>query len=157
MGFLGAYNVWSILQGHVETEAVKDAFAEAALVLDIPIMIATAVACLPIFFTGHRIARWEGALFFLYYPAYMTYLILDATEHSTSAGFGLVMTGFVMPLTVVTLVVCSNAAMVRPSLEKPECAQLRVRAHRHRLRSSQTACVPPYEGRRPPARPRGIH
>jgi cation:H+ antiporter len=81
--------------------------SEAALVLDIPIMIATAVACLPIFFTGHRIARWEGALFFLYYLAYMTYLILDATEHSTSAGLGLVMTGFVMPLTVVTLVVCA--------------------------------------------------
>jgi cation:H+ antiporter len=80
--------------------------SEAALVLDIPIMIAAAVACLPIFFTGHRIARWEGALFFLYYLAYMTYLVLDATEHSGSDGFGLVMTGFVMPLTVVTLVVC---------------------------------------------------
>jgi cation:H+ antiporter len=80
--------------------------SEAALVLDIPIMIATAVACLPIFFTGHRIARWEGSLFFLYYLAYMTYLVLDATEHSASAGFGLVMTGFVLPLTVVTLVVC---------------------------------------------------
>ena len=30
-----------------------------ALRLDIPIMIAVAVACLPIFFTGHIIARWE--------------------------------------------------------------------------------------------------
>jgi cation:H+ antiporter len=80
--------------------------SEAALSLDIPIMIAASVACLPIFFTGHRIARWEGALFFLYYLAYIAYLVLDATEHSSSAGFGLVMTGFVMPLTVVTLVVC---------------------------------------------------
>ena len=34
--------------------------SEAALNLDIPIMIATAVACLPIFFTGHSISRWEG-------------------------------------------------------------------------------------------------
>jgi len=80
--------------------------SEAALTLDIPIMIATAVACLPIFFTGHRIARWEGGLFFLYYLAYMTYLVLDATAHSGSAGFALVMTGFVLPLTVITLIVC---------------------------------------------------
>ena len=80
--------------------------SEAALTLDIPIMIATAVACLPIFFTGHRIARWEGGLFFLYYLAYMTYLVLDATAHSGSAGFALVMTGFVLPLTVVTWIVC---------------------------------------------------
>jgi len=80
--------------------------SEAALTLDIPIMIATAVACLPIFFTGHRIARWEGGLFFLYYLAHMTYLVLDATAHSGSAGFALVMTGFVLPLTVVTWIVC---------------------------------------------------
>lgn len=82
----------------------------AALTLDIPIMIATAVACLPIFFTGHRIARWEGGLFFLYYLAYITYLVLDATGHSGSTGFALVMTGFVLPLTVVTLVVCTLRA-----------------------------------------------
>ena len=84
--------------------------SEAALALDIPIMIATAVACLPIFLTGHRIARWEGGLFFLYYLAYITYLVLDATGHSNSDGFGLVMTGFVLPLTVVTLVVCTLRA-----------------------------------------------
>ncbi len=84
--------------------------SEAALALNIPIMIATAVACLPIFFTGHRIARWEGGLFVLYYLAYITYLVLDATGHSGSAGFALVMTGFVLPLTVITLVVCTLRA-----------------------------------------------
>jgi len=26
-------------------------------------MIAAAVACLPIFYIGHRISRWEGGLF----------------------------------------------------------------------------------------------
>jgi len=84
--------------------------SQAALALGIPIMIATAVACMPIFLTGHSIARWEGGLFFLYYLAYMTYLVMDATGHSDSEGFGLVMTGFVMPLTVVTLVVCTLRA-----------------------------------------------
>ena len=42
----------------------------AALQFDIPFMIAVAVACLPIFFTGYRIARWEGAIFLAYYVAY---------------------------------------------------------------------------------------
>jgi cation:H+ antiporter len=35
----------------------------AALRFDIPVMIAVAVACLPVFFSGGRIARWEGGLF----------------------------------------------------------------------------------------------
>jgi cation:H+ antiporter len=82
----------------------------AALALDIPIMIATAAACLPIFFTGHRIARWEGGLFFAYYLAYMVYLVLDATNHSGSEGFGLIMVVFVIPLTLLTLAVCTLRA-----------------------------------------------
>ena len=91
----------------------------AALVLDIPIMLATAVACLPIFFTGHLIARWEGGLFFFYYLAYMTYLVMDSTGHAASEDFELVMGTFVIPLTLVTLFVCSfrswreRAAVVR--------------------------------------------
>ena len=69
----------------------------------VPVMIA--VACLPIFLTGHVIARWEGGWFFFYYLAYTAYLILDATErglHRTLAG---IMGLFIIPLTVVTLVV----------------------------------------------------
>ena len=31
---------------------------------------------------GHRIARWEGALFLGYYAAYVLYLILAATQHA---------------------------------------------------------------------------
>ncbi len=84
---------------------------DAALALDMPVMIASAVACLPIFFTGHRIARWEGGLFFAYYLAYMAYLVLDATGHRAEADFAWVMGLFVIPLTVVTLGVCSVRAL----------------------------------------------
>jgi cation:H+ antiporter len=83
----------------------------AALALDIPIMIAAAVACLPIFLTGHHIARWEGALFFFYYIAYLAYLVLDATQHAGSEGFALVMTTFVIPLTILTLGICTLRAL----------------------------------------------
>ena len=33
--------------------------SDAAIALDLPFMVAVSIACLPIFFTGHRIARWR--------------------------------------------------------------------------------------------------
>ncbi|MGB7440970.1 MAG: calcium/sodium antiporter [Coleofasciculaceae cyanobacterium] len=76
-----------------------------ALTFDIPVMIAVAIACLPIFFTGYRINRWEGFLFLAYYFAYTLYLILNATEHDALDEFSDIMMTFVVPLTVVTLVI----------------------------------------------------
>jgi cation:H+ antiporter len=79
--------------------------APAIVRFDLLVMLAVALACLPIFFTGHRIARWEGGLFLAYYVAYTLYLVLDATGHGALPVFSLVMLEFVVPLTVVTLVV----------------------------------------------------
>lgn len=79
--------------------------AGQALRFDIPVMILVAVACLPIFFTGHKIARWEGALFFGYYVAYTVALVLMATSSRSLPMFGILMFGFVGPITVATLLV----------------------------------------------------
>lgn len=79
--------------------------SEAAIGLEIPLLIAVSVACLPIFFTGGTINRWEGALFLGYYIAYTTYLILNATQHDLLPAFNSVMLYFVVPLTVVTIAV----------------------------------------------------
>ncbi|MEH8119371.1 calcium/sodium antiporter [Aeromonas allosaccharophila] len=76
-----------------------------ALQFDIPVMIAVALACLPIFFTGYTIARWEGALFLAYYIGYTTWLILHATSSPLQSQFSAALTGFVLPLTAITLVV----------------------------------------------------
>src|SRR5690606_1953270 len=78
---------------------------------DIPIMTAVAVACLPIFFTGHVIARWEGLLLLGYYVAYVGYLLLRASEHARLETFSTVMLAFVVPITVVTLAVLTYRAM----------------------------------------------
>ncbi|MBL8177469.1 MAG: calcium/sodium antiporter, partial [Bryobacterales bacterium] len=51
-----------------------------ALEADMPIMIAVAFACFPVFFRG-VIGRWEGAVFLAYYVAYVGYLVLHATGH----------------------------------------------------------------------------
>ncbi|MFN2371909.1 MAG: calcium/sodium antiporter [Candidatus Krumholzibacteriia bacterium] len=75
----------------------------AALRFDIPVMTAVALACLPVFFTGQVIARWEGGLFLGYYAAYTAYLVLAATSHDALPVFSRVMLLFVVPLTAVTL------------------------------------------------------
>jgi cation:H+ antiporter len=87
--------------------------ADGALYFDMPVMMATAAACLPIFFTGHRIDRWEGALLLGHYAAYLAYLILDATGHDASRPFGLAMLLFVVPLSALTLLVLSLRAARR--------------------------------------------
>lgn len=81
------------------------AISQAALSFDIPVMIAVALACLPIFFTDHLIARWEGGLFLAFYVAYTVYLVLAATQHDALAGYSNVMLVAVLPLTAVTLLV----------------------------------------------------
>lgn len=79
--------------------------AAAALRLDIPVMIAVAIACLPIFFTGNVIARWEGFIFLAYFGVYTTYLIMASTQHAILPIFSTVMIAFVIPITVLTLLV----------------------------------------------------
>jgi len=56
------------------------AVSAQSLHVDLPVMILTAVVCLPIFFTGKRISRGEGALLLSGYIAYMAYLIFTAVH-----------------------------------------------------------------------------
>ena len=76
----------------------------AALDFDLWVMLAVAVACLPVFLVRREIARWEGAVFIAYYIAYVVYLVLDATGSGALKTFTTAMLGFVMPLSLVTLV-----------------------------------------------------
>jgi cation:H+ antiporter len=77
----------------------------AALAFDVWVMLAAAFACLPVFLTGREIARWEGGLFVGYYLAYTVFLVLAARSHAALPTFSAVMLSFVVPLTIVTLLV----------------------------------------------------
>ena len=77
----------------------------AALSFDIPVMIAVAAACLPVFFTGFKISRWEGFWFVAYYVAYTSYLIMDSTQHDSLPMFSNIMLIFVIPLTAVAMLI----------------------------------------------------
>ena len=72
---------------------------------DLWVMLAVCFACIPVFLTGREIARWEGGVFLLYYVAYITYLILASQEHAALGAYSTAMLSFVIPLTVITLVV----------------------------------------------------
>lgn len=77
----------------------------AVLNFDLWVMLAAFVACLPVFLSGREIARWEGVVFLGYYIAYTAYLVMRSQDHDALPAFSSTMLGFVIPLTIVTLVV----------------------------------------------------
>jgi len=101
---LGCLGISGLVSGDLGLE-----IAPSLLAFDIWVMLAVALACLPVFITGRQIARWEGGIFLGYYAAYVAYLILSAQQHAALQAYSGVMLGFVVPLTVVTLV----AVMIR--------------------------------------------
>lgn len=97
------FNLLAVLGGAAMVAPEGIAVAPGVLWMDLPVMIAVAVACLPIFLTGHIVSRWEGALFAGYYVAYTTYLVLTATAHPALSTFTSAVGFFVLPLTAFGL------------------------------------------------------
>jgi cation:H+ antiporter len=62
--------------------------SDALLGFDIPLMGLVALACLPIFFTGGRIARVEGLVLLIGYAAYTTVLLRAALAGSSPPSLG---------------------------------------------------------------------
>jgi cation:H+ antiporter len=98
------YNILAVLGLSAMVSPQGIPVAPAAINFDLPVMLATAVACLPIFFGG-RIGRRVGLLFVCYYVAYTFYVVLRAAEHDALPAFSAVMSSFVLPLTGVTLII----------------------------------------------------
>jgi cation:H+ antiporter len=99
------FNILAVLgiSGLVAPEGIE--VVRSAVAFDIPVMTAVALACLPIFFSGYLIARWEGALFMGYYVAYTVYLVTHSADHALVPAFQTAMIVFVVPLTVITLLI----------------------------------------------------
>jgi cation:H+ antiporter len=99
------YNVLAVLGVSALVTPGGLRVAPALLAFDLPVMVAVAVACLPIFLTGYSIARLEAATFLGFYLAYAAYLVLAAQDHDALSGFSAVMLEFVIPLTVLGVAV----------------------------------------------------
>jgi len=79
------------------------AIAPQLLQIDIPVMVAAAVACLPLFFVGLKFGRGEAALFLIAYVSYAAYLVLLATSSAQIAGYERMMFTIVLPVGVALL------------------------------------------------------
>lgn len=99
------FNILGVLGISAAVSPSGLAVAPSVVAFDLPVMVAVALACLPIFFTGHVIARWEGGLFLAYYLAYTAYLILMARQHDALEPLSAVVGTYALPLTAVTLLV----------------------------------------------------
>lgn len=99
------FNLLAVLGVSAMASTNGISISKAALYFDMPVMIATALACLPVFFTGNAISRLEGLGFLAYYAAYVMYLYLAASKHHMLPLFSMTMTSFVLPLTVLTLAI----------------------------------------------------
>ncbi|MGC1275524.1 MAG: calcium/sodium antiporter [Planctomycetaceae bacterium] len=103
------FNILAVLgaAGVLGTIAGDDGITvrESYLRFDIPVMIAIAIACLPIFFAGHTISRWNGALFLFYYVVYTAWLIMAERGNPNLPTFTYAVLVFLLPLTVVVLAI----------------------------------------------------
>ena len=101
------FNLLAVLGGSATISPGGIGVSETATTLDIPVMVAVAIACLPIFFSGYRIDRWEGLFFLACYGAYAVYLLLDASRSQALDLYRGAMLWFVLPLVAVTLLALS--------------------------------------------------
>lgn len=102
------FNILAVLGATAAASPGGVSVPEAALHLDVPVMVAAAVACLPVFFTGGRISRWEGALFLGYYIAYLSYLAVGLYRREAPPGF----TGTVLLLVLPGIVLGVGGSVV---------------------------------------------
>lgn len=84
-------NVFNLLfvLGLVSATQTDLPVADELIFLDLPVMIAVALLCVPFAITGAGISRWEGIAFLCVYAAYLTYLVLDGVDHGAAPTFGI--------------------------------------------------------------------
>ncbi len=107
VGNIVGSNIFNILFVVGTTAAISPkalVVAPSALDFDIPFMVAVALACLPVFFVGSAVRRWEGLLFVAYYVAYTAYLYMSATGLDVIHDYSRVLLFFAAPLTILGIV-----------------------------------------------------
>lgn len=72
--------------------------AQSSLVVDIPVMILVAFACLPVFLANYIITRNDGITFVVCYVVYVLYLVLAAQQSA--------MLATMMPFLLIVVAVC---------------------------------------------------
>jgi cation:H+ antiporter len=112
------FNVLAVLGAGALVAPAGIEVPDRMLEFGMPVMAVVCFSCLPVFFAGQAIRRWEGILFLVYFAIYATYLVLEEVGDSRLLTFRNAVLGFVAPLTVLTLAV-SVTREVRARRKKP--------------------------------------
>jgi cation:H+ antiporter len=97
------YNLLLVLGGGAAASPRGITAPATAIAFDLPVMLGVTIACIPIFFTGRMVDRWEGAVFVVYFVAYTSYVLLVAAGHEAVPLFRDALIFFVLPMSAITL------------------------------------------------------
>jgi cation:H+ antiporter len=114
------FNLTAVLGLAATASPAGVAVAGQALRIDLPVMVLTALICLPVFFTGFEISRREGLAFLTALAAYLGWVVADAVG------------GDVPKVVMVAMVACGAAALLATAVESAR-----------QLRRSQRRAHPP--------------
>jgi len=98
------FNILFVLGASSAVSGGGVAVSLEALQFDIPVMIAVSVLCLPLFYTGFELSRWEGGLFLLYYILYTVFLVLKSSASESLEMYRMIVIYIVIPLSLLTVV-----------------------------------------------------
>jgi cation:H+ antiporter len=99
------FNVLCVLGGAAIVAPGGIPVSTEVVQFDLPVMMLTSLICLPIFFTGGEISRWEGAMFLTVYVVYLAYLVLNALDHAVVLPFTHAVVFVAGPLTALVLII----------------------------------------------------
>ncbi len=105
------YNVLGILGVAALVTPGGLAVAPSTIAVDLPVMLAVAVICFPVFLTKYSIDRWEGMVFMTCYITYMVYLILAASSNASLDYFVSIVTWGIIPACVGSILLSLVADM----------------------------------------------
>ena len=105
------FNICSVLgfSGLVSAGALT--VNEQMVRVDIPLMIATALICLPFFRTGYQVTRANGAVFLGCYVMYVVFLVLQETQSPALGTYSAVLFGAVVPALIIGTVIVAVMAL----------------------------------------------
>lgn len=104
-------NVFAILGVSAVATPGGLSVADALLRVDLPVMVAVAVICLPMFYTGYLIRRWEGAVLMVAYVGYTTWLVFEATGNPAKTALGWAFGAVFAPIVLATFAVTGVRAL----------------------------------------------
>ncbi|MBH1971674.1 calcium/sodium antiporter [Moraxellaceae bacterium AER2_44_116] len=72
--------------------------AQSSLIIDIPVMILVALACLPVFLANYTVTRFDGVAFLVCYVVYVLYVVLAGQQSA--------MLATILPFLLIIVAVC---------------------------------------------------